>query len=546
MKKIISSLVVALLLLCFFAVPTTKADGENTMGFKLTSNHSECNSTSNHVDVGDTFYYNIYLNVVQEIDTVTAVNVTFLPAGIINITGPSSDDLKKGDIFADFTIWADPWDILEKSAISNESGYAKEWLGCGTSVNNTNKTAFNIEWYAYSAGTATLTVYGKTAEAGYNVPTVNNTATVYVYPKQPTSVSVEGYSYQRIDLSWTKGNGAARTVIRYRTDGNYPSSPTDGTNLYNDTGSSTQHTGITEGQTVHYSIWSYANGMFSQNPIQYNRTTNSSVVFGTPSPVNKSVDRPNKLWWNISISDPDGDTFNWTIQCNNTQSASANGASNGTKSLYLDVLEYNMNYTVWVNATDINSKKSTNATFWFETLENLGPLDPVLVGPANDSDYVGVYNLWMNVTVEDPEDDKLEIAYFWQNGTLIDTITNVTSNTTASLRIGCATMWPGNTTGWLQHNTTYNWYVVVDDLDPYGEKIPETGNKTSPTWSFHTSMAADINEDRDVDYLDASRLVSAYGETSTPHGRKQADINNDGTIGVGDVSALLVDYGKSF
>lgn len=58
-----------------------------------------------------------------------------------------------------------------------------------------------------------------------------------------------------INLFWVKGTGASTTMIRYNY-GSYPTSTTDGTLLYNGTGSNTTHTGLTAGSTVYYTAWS--------------------------------------------------------------------------------------------------------------------------------------------------------------------------------------------------------------------------------------------------------------------------------------------------
>jgi len=67
----------------------------------------------------------------------------------------------------------------------------------------------------------------------------------------------------------------------------------------------------------------------------------------------------------IDINDAEGDSFDWTIQSRGF-SSSANGASNGTKSLTMN-LHPNTNYTVYVNATD---GVYTRETFWFCTTFN--------------------------------------------------------------------------------------------------------------------------------------------------------------------------------
>jgi len=99
-------------------------------------------------------------------------------------------------------------------------------------------------------------------------------------------------------------------------------------------------------------------------------TSNNAPVFSNPNPSNNSVGNPLGFTWNITISDPDGDVFNWSIVCNNTQSNSANAASNGSKTLNLSGLTMNTTYTIWVNATDGND--TVNETFSFTTINFAG------------------------------------------------------------------------------------------------------------------------------------------------------------------------------
>jgi hypothetical protein len=80
--------------------------------------------------------------------------------------------------------------------------------------------------------------------------------------------------------------------------------------------------------------------------------SNNPPVFGAPSPTNGSTGNLLSFSWSISISDPEGNLFSWTIQCSNGQTNTATGATNGTKSLMLSGLAYSKTYTVWVNATD--------------------------------------------------------------------------------------------------------------------------------------------------------------------------------------------------
>ncbi|GAH90396.1 unnamed protein product, partial [marine sediment metagenome] len=93
-------------------------------------------------------------------------------------------------------------------------------------------------------------------------------------------------------------------------------------------------------------------------------------VFSNPNPANKSTNVPiSTTTWNITIEDPEGDTFNWTIETSpDIGSNSSNDAGNGSKEVNITGnLSIGTNYTVYVNATDIGSKTWTNETFWFST-----------------------------------------------------------------------------------------------------------------------------------------------------------------------------------
>ena len=84
----------------------------------------------------------------------------------------------------------------------------------------------------------------------------------------------------------------------------------------------------------------------------YYSETNDPPAFGTPSPSDGATDQPLSFTWQISITDPDADQFDWTIECNNSQISSGTGESDGTKQLSLSGLSPLTTYTVWVNATD--------------------------------------------------------------------------------------------------------------------------------------------------------------------------------------------------
>ncbi|MCK5258574.1 MAG: PKD domain-containing protein, partial [Thermoplasmatales archaeon] len=106
----------------------------------------------------------------------------------------------------------------------------------------------------------------------------------------------------------------------------------------------------------------------------FNNTVNYPQIFKNPNPVNSSLDQEPSFVWSIDIEDPDGNNFNWTIECSNGQSNSINCDSNGTKELSLNGLDYDTEYIVWVNATD--NYTATREWFAFKTREKITPDTP--------------------------------------------------------------------------------------------------------------------------------------------------------------------------
>lgn len=83
-------------------------------------------------------------------------------------------------------------------------------------------------------------------------------------PEAPTGFTVTRNNGTQTDLGWTMGTGATRTHIQYEKN-SYPTDINDGTTMYNNTGTTKTHTGLTGGETYYYRGWSYdTNGGFHQ------------------------------------------------------------------------------------------------------------------------------------------------------------------------------------------------------------------------------------------------------------------------------------------
>lgn len=99
-------------------------------------------------------------------------------------------------------------------------------------------------------------------------------------PDEPTAFSATAGD-GHVDLAWTKGAGAQKTMIRYRTDGVYPTDYTNGTQADFDTDSSHAHIGLVNGTEYKYRMWSYVtDGGLTQYSDAYAEATATPI--GTP------------------------------------------------------------------------------------------------------------------------------------------------------------------------------------------------------------------------------------------------------------------------
>jgi hypothetical protein len=157
--------------------------------------------------------------------------------------------------------------------------------------------------------------------------------------------------------------------------------------------------------------------LWDDDPATFTVTNvNDPPMFGAPSLVNASTGNLLNVTWNISINDPDGDFFSWTIHCSNGQNNSGTNDVNGTKPLVLLGLAYSTTYKVWVNATDpTGSSLWTQRWYVFTTLAmNLPPLKPLTpAGKANGKINV---NYTYTTGTTDPNGDQVSYWFDWGDG----------------------------------------------------------------------------------------------------------------------------------
>ena len=185
-------------------------------------------------------------------------------------------------------------------------------------------------------------------------------------PGAPSGFTASASSTDQIDLSWIKGSNADKTYIEWNTTDDWIMGA--GNMIYNDTGTGYAHIDLDPHTQYFYQAWGWneTDGTWSSSYAEDNDTTwNNPPGFGVPSPGNGSIDQDLSLTWSISITDLDGDTFDWSIDCSNGQSSGAAGDTDGIKQLSISGLSYDTTYTIWVNATD--SYDSLSEWFTFKT-----------------------------------------------------------------------------------------------------------------------------------------------------------------------------------
>lgn len=77
---------------------------------------------------------------------------------------------------------------------------------------------------------------------------------------------------ESVVLTWAKGSGSTNTMVRYSFTA-YPTAVGEGTQLYLGTGSTTTHTGLSQGTTIYYSAWGEDGGDYSAAYVSTMTTT---------------------------------------------------------------------------------------------------------------------------------------------------------------------------------------------------------------------------------------------------------------------------------
>ncbi len=166
--------------------------------------------------------------------------------------------------------------------------------------NYTADTGWTGSVTAGGSFSADVTGLGKGTKYFFRAQVKNSTGTgsgpelsLLTKPEAPVEGTfvAKAISDTQINLSWVKGEGARRTMVRRKT-GSYPADINDGAQVYFDTGTSVADTGLTPGKTYYYSVWSEVIG--SQQWSDSSRAATATTSTGPPVAVGGTVYSVNK------------------------------------------------------------------------------------------------------------------------------------------------------------------------------------------------------------------------------------------------------------
>jgi len=295
-------------------------------------------------------------------------------------------------------------------------------------------------------------------------------------PNQPTNESPANGSvdvYFNMNLSWTGGDPDGDPVTYVVFFGTNSSPPM----VSNNQSETTYDPGIMNFNTTYFwKIIAWDNqSAYNESPLwefttEASPPPNNPPTFSGESPSNGSTDVSiDTSSVSVTIEDPDGDTFNWSIETSpDIGSNSGTGENNGTKTCSISGLDYSTTYTWFVNATD--EEDSTNESFIFTTEAspplNNPPYQPSNPIPANGStgERRDVDLSW---TGGDPDGDPVTYVVFFGTNSTPSIVSNNQSETTYD-------------PGILDDNTTYYWKIIAWDN--------QSAHNESPLWNFTTGI----------------------------------------------------------
>jgi len=257
---------------------------------------------------------------------------------------------------------------------------------------------------------------------------------------------------------------------------------------------------------------------------------NQPILIVNPGPTNQSTGVPKNISvLNITLLDPEGKSFNWTITTTPfIGTAQGINESNGTKICNVFNLSESTTYTWYIYTYD--GHQWTNRSYWFTT-------------ETVDSTPPDITNIQLVTSI--PMD--LDPAFGWENFTC-----EVTDNSIIHTVLFIL-IYPDDST--FNHTMTkkdetnifyFNTSLKVSGQYSYYLWANDTYNNTadSPQYNFSLPSNWDINNDGKCTVLDLTFVSNLYGQTNIC-GWTREDVDNNGEIQVLDLILVSNHYGQT-
>jgi len=344
-----------------------------------------------------------------------------------------------------------------------------------------NRTLLRVDMLALSPGLLWINLTDvQAADGGVFVHVVTFNGSMMIYPARPFSFTATSYNTTQINLSFTQGAGDDKIVVCASTS-TYPPNAQTGV-IYNGTGTNFSHDGLDPDTRWYYSAWGYNTtaGMLSHDNATATARTQSlhNFSFQHENPTNGSENQTGTAYnynvsVNVTVNNNGSNNYNWWINTTNGDAWHGTNRTYNTSTPVQHMAGLSHNTWYWWNVTvkdGMGDRSQANYTF---KTGNGGGQHPNATSPnpANASTDIDTTLNYMACTVTDYDADPMNVSFYWLNGTLIGTDTNVANGTVASITPSLS----------LDYATTYYWYVNVTDGN--------VNNTQRKLWHFTTGNA---------------------------------------------------------
>lgn len=283
--------------------------------------------------------------------------------------------------------------------------------------------------------------------------------------------------------------------------------------------------------------------------------TAPATDYGTvTSTVNITGSGTYRVWTRMSAPDTTNDTYLLEIDgstCYTVGGTNVPTYASGATTFFVN------NTTNWISKTSTNANIDVSLTAGSHTFKLIGNAPGVVVDRVVLTQDLTCTPTGTGDNCANPPDTTPPTVSITSpaSGATISTTTTVTANASDDVAMSKVEFYVD---GVLKATDTGSPYTYSLDPTTFSNgthsltaKAYDTSNNsaTSTAVSVTTNggaatLAADINQDGHVTFLDLSILASNYGKSGGAITNSRADINGDGTVNFLDLSALASKYGQ--